>query len=133
MASLCDIIKGKKLSKNCAKSATWKRVSDPFVFAKNSAQGLKNLVSGNPVDGKNLHPGGRKFCFFNWFSGDIIFSLIYFAFLYFFTCLFFEIKNIFWYTFDYAGRWVIKFSPHRFPEIRLLFWPNLYFEVSYSY
>ena len=133
MASLCDIIKGKTLSKNCAKSATWKRVSDPFVFAKNSAQGLKKSCFRKSGWREKSSSGRPKILFFNWFSGDIIFSLIYFAFLYFFTCLFFEIKNIFWYTFDYAGRWVTKFSPQRFPEIRLLFWPNLYFEVSYSY
>ena len=58
------------------------------------------LVSGNVVDEKNLHPGGRKF-FLNRFSRDILFSsLISFAF--FGSCFFFvvylmflEIKNVY--------------------------------------
>ena len=32
----------------------------------------------------------------------------------------FEIKNIFWFSFDYGGEWAI-FSPDQFPETRLLF------------
>ena len=62
----------------------------------------KKPVSGNAVYKKNLHPGGRKFNFFNQFSGDILFSSLvsfaFFVFLFcfvFFACLFFEIKNIY--------------------------------------
>ena len=40
MASLCHITKEKKLSKNSTKSAIWKRVPGPFMFAKNQAQPL---------------------------------------------------------------------------------------------
>ena len=55
------------------------------------------LVSGN------LHPDGRKFIFFNQFSGDYFFSsLVPFALFFFilafflFICsLFFEIKNVY--------------------------------------
>ena len=39
--------------------------------------GQKNkntLVSQNADNEKNLHPGGCKFIFVNWFSGDILFS-----------------------------------------------------------
>ena len=53
----------------------------------------KILVSGNAGDEKNLHAGGRKFIFFNRFSGNILFSsLLSFAFnvfLFFYVfCLF---------------------------------------------
>ena len=63
-----------------------------------------------------------------------IFSFFFFSLFCFFVfcffgvflpvCLFFEIKKyIFWYTFDFADRWVInKFSPGRFPETRILFY-----------
>ena len=54
-------------------------------------------VSRNASDEKNLHRGGRKFIYFNRFSGDIFFSsIVPFAFLYsyFFACLYFKIKNI---------------------------------------
>ena len=55
--------------------------------------------------------------FFNFFSGNILFSSLVssasFVFLlcFFFSCLF--LKYIFWYTFDYASGWVIKnfYSP----------------------
>ena len=63
--------------------------------------------------------------FFNRFSGDLLFFSFLLLFFLFFSCFWFlfEIKKyIFWYTFDYAGGWVImKFSPDRFPETRLLF------------
>ena len=40
MASLCHIPKGKFVSKNYIKTATWNIVPGPFVFAKNYAQPL---------------------------------------------------------------------------------------------
>ena len=50
----------------------------------------KKPVSGNAVDKKDLHPGGRKFNFFNQFSGDILFSsLVSFAFFVFLFCFVF--------------------------------------------
>ena len=93
----------------------------------------KTLVSGNVGDVKNLPPGGRKFIFFNRFSGDVLFSslvsFVFFYYCFFFVCLFVAFWNwkcIFWYTFDCPGGWVIKrFSPGRFPETRLFsFWPH---------
>ena len=51
----------------------------------------KALVSGNAGDEKNLHPGVRRFIFFNRFSGDILFSSLVSLFsfiLVFFVCLF---------------------------------------------
>ena len=58
------------------------------------------------------------FCFFLSF-----FFLFFFCFLYFFT---WKKEYMFWYTFGYAGGWVIKkFSPGRFSETKLLFsWPE---------
>ena len=64
---------------------------------------LKNiyiLVSGNAVDEKNVHPGGRKLIFFNQFSGDILFSSLdsfaFFISLFFWlVSLIFEIKSIY--------------------------------------
>ena len=52
--------------------------------------GQKTLVSGNAGDEKNLHPGGRRFIFFNRFSGDILFSSLVslFSFILVFLCLF---------------------------------------------
>ena len=60
--------------------------------------------TGNAGEGKNLHPGGRKFFFFYRFSGNILFSFLvsfsfFFVFLlcfaFFLACLFFEIKSIY--------------------------------------
>ena len=50
----------------------------------------KALVSGNAGDEKNLHPGVRRFIFFNRFSGDILFSSLVslFSFILVFFCLF---------------------------------------------
>ena len=45
LASLCHITKEKISSKNSTKTATWKLVPGPFVFAKNQAQLLlKNEI-----------------------------------------------------------------------------------------
>ena len=51
------------------------------------------------------------------------FVFFFFCFLYFFT---WKKEYMFWYTFGYAGGWVIKkFSPDRFSETKLLFsWPE---------
>ena len=61
-----------------------------------------SFLSGNAGDEKNLRTGGRKFIFFNRFSGDILFSffifICFFLSLFSFCCLFFEIKNIYSYT-----------------------------------
>ena len=62
------------------------------------------------------------------FSSDILFSSLDFDFLVFFLFICFSLmkKYIFWYTFDYAGRWMIKkISPGRCLEARLLFWPSI--------
>ena len=60
----------------------------------NSGQRKILFVSGNAGDEKNLHLGGHNF--FNGFPGDnSLGSLAFFAFLvFFFACLFFEIKSI---------------------------------------
>ena len=54
--------------------------------------GQKKLLLSPKMRKILIHPGGRKFIFFNQFSGDIIFSsLVSFAFLilvFFFVCLF---------------------------------------------
>ena len=80
---------------------------------------------------EKFSPGWPQF-FLKWFSRDILFpSLVFFAFFdSCFSCLFVGFWNqkcIFWYTFNYAGRWLIKFfSPNRFQETRLLVfsaWP----------
>ena len=87
----------------------------------------KKIVSGNAGDEKNLHPGGRKFIFFNWFSGDTVFSfLVSFAFYVFlFFCLFlcFLKLTIYILIHIWLCGWVSdkKFSPGRFPETTLLF------------
>ena len=66
-----------------------------FGFNPRANKKTKTLVFGNAGDEKNLHPGGRKFVFFNQFSGDILFpslvSFAFFVFLYFCACLF-----VFW-------------------------------------
>ena len=66
--------------------------------------------------------------FFYWFSIEILFSsLVSFAFFYSCFLLFVVVCYIFWYTFDYAGGWVIKKNlPSRFPVIRLLFLTLVY-------
>ena len=82
----------------------------------------KTLVSRNAGDKKNLHPGSHKFTCFNQFSGNIIFSsLVSLAFLYscFFFFVFWNGKNIFWYTSAFVMD--DKFSPGQFLETRLLF------------
>ena len=57
------------------------------------------------------------------FSTDNFFSsLVYFSYFVFLSFFLWNEKYIFWYTFDYAGGWMIKhFSPSRFSETRLLF------------
>ena len=103
-------------------------LNDPTIWGPKKKN---TLLSRNTGDQKNFHPGGRKFVL-KWFSGDLLFpSLVSFAFFdSCFSCLFVGFWNqkcIFWYTFNYAGRWLIKnFSPNRFQETRLLVflaWP----------
>ena len=55
-----------------------------------------------------------------------IYYLVFFSFFsffyYFFVCCFLKLKIILWYTFNYAGGWVLKkFSRSQFSETRLLF------------
>ena len=98
-----------------------------------SDKAKKNTFSsGNASNEKNLHPGCPNL--FSLIDFLQIFSFFFFSLFCFFVfcffggfllvCLFFEIKKyIFWYTFDFADRWVInKFSPGRFPETRILFY-----------
>ena len=72
--------------------------------------------------------GSPQIYFFNWFSGDILFSslisFVFFVFLFSFCSFvfFFEIENIYSDTHLTMRGWVIeKFSPGRFPETKLLF------------
>ena len=73
-------------------------------------------------------PERPQIYFLNRFSADSLFSFrvsfAFFILVFFclFVCCFLKLKYIFWYTFGYAGGWMIKkFSPRRFPETRLLF------------
>ena len=93
---MCDLVFGLK-----QKQASSRKFSSGQKTKK------KALVSE-----KNLHPGGRKFIFFNRFSGDILYSfLVSFAFFVFlsflFVCLFFEIKNVYSYRYSTTrtGEW----------------------------
>ena len=76
---------------------------------------------------KIFNQAAANFIFFNRFSGDTLFSsLVSFAFFDFYFYLFdwlmfFDIKNVYCNTLDYAGGWVIKKTPGPFPETRILF------------
>ena len=72
-------------------------------------------------------PKQLQISFFNRFSGDNLFSSLaslVFSYSCFFVLLFvWNWKCIFWYTFDHAGKWVIKkVSPGQFPQTRLVFY-----------
>ena len=96
----------------------------------------KTLVSGNAVDQKNLHPGGRKFIFFNRFSGNIL-SLFFFIFFCFFCILvfllflfcfvvFLKLKIYVLIHIRLCGRVSDKkhFHPADFRKQDHFFWPN---------
>ena len=78
------------------------------------------------VTRKIFNRAAADFFFLIIFQG---YSLFFFSFFYFFWLLLFWLfavswkkKCVFWYTFDYAGGWVINiFSPDRFLETRLLY------------
>ena len=71
---------------------------DNFVFNKLDNESFRpkkiTLVSGNADDKKNLHPGGRKFIFFNRFSGDLLFTSL-FSFSFFDSCFFVCLFDVF--------------------------------------
>ena len=43
-------------------------IANAYTFSTRQFKKKNTLVSGNAGDEKNLHPGGRKFIFFNQFN-----------------------------------------------------------------
>ena len=43
-------------------------IANAYTFSTRQFKKKNTLVSGNADDEKNLHPGGRKFIFFNQFN-----------------------------------------------------------------
>ena len=106
----------------------------PFSFQFTSVMPKSKILlfSEMRVDEKNLHPGGRKFFFFNRFSGEIFFSSLvsfdFFCILFFFFCLFvcfskLKLNNLTHIRLYGEGEWSKYFYPvdFRFLETRLLF------------
>ena len=122
--------KDNKSFKNCLD------VLHKVVGKKCKTKKKKTLVSGNAVDQKNLHPGGRKFIFFNRFSGNIL-SLFFFIFFCFFCILvfllflfcsvvFLKLKIYVLIHIRLCGRVSDKkhFHPADFRKQDHFFWPN---------
>ena len=122
--------KDNKSFKNCLD------VLHKVVGKKCKTKKKKTLVSGNAVDQKNLHPGGRKFIFFNRFSGNIL-SLFFFIFFCFFCILvfllflfcfvvFLKLKIYVLIHIRLCGRVSDKkhFHPADFQKQDHFFWPN---------